>query len=248
MTDLRSNIFYKIVIIVTLSIYAAYLTYRLLYTINPEALIFSIVFYFAELYGLVALFLYFFQMWDFPHREVNLPEQGLRVAALIPTYNEDISVIRKTALACMNMDYPHDTYILDDGARPRVRELAHEIGCKYLERQTRIGAKAGNLNHAIQQIDADFFAIFDSDYVPYPHFLIKTLGFFKNSQVAFVQTPQHYYNIDSFTFRYSQKKQRIWNEQEVFYRLMMSGRDYWNSTFFVGTALLSSTKITLVNT
>ncbi|OGW12566.1 MAG: hypothetical protein A3G93_00315 [Nitrospinae bacterium RIFCSPLOWO2_12_FULL_45_22] len=238
MTDLRSNIFYKIVIIVTLSIYAAYLTYRLLYTINPEALIFSIVFYFAELYGLVALFLYFFQMWDFPHREVNLPEQGLRVAALIPTYNEDISVIRKTALACMNMDYPHDTYILDDGARPRVRELAHEIGCKYLERQTRIGAKAGNLNHAIQQIDADFFAIFDSDYVPYPHFLIKTLGFFKNSQVAFVQTPQHYYNIDSFTFRYSQKKQRIWNEQEVFYRLMMSGRDYWNSTFFVGTAAI----------
>src|SRR3972149_12256040 len=103
MTDLRSNIFYKIVIIVTLSIYAAYLTYRLLYTINPEALIFSIVFYFAELYGLVALFLYFFQMWDFPHREVNLPEQGLRVAALIPTYNEDISVIRKTALACMNV-------------------------------------------------------------------------------------------------------------------------------------------------
>jgi len=134
------------------------------------------------------------------------------------------------------MRYPHKTYILDDGDRPEIAEIARELGCGYIARKERIHAKAGNLNHALPLTDGEFVAIFDSDYVPQVDFLEKTLGYFQDEKVAFVQTPHNYYNVDSFQFKLKLEEGKSWNEQDVFYRLMMPGRDYWNSTFFAGTA------------
>jgi len=45
----------------------------------------------------------------------------------------------------------------------------------------------------------DIVAQIDTDFVPKPSFLLKTLGYFKNPQVAFVGTPQIYSN-DSSSF------------------------------------------------
>ncbi|NWF52014.1 MAG: glycosyltransferase, partial [Nitrospirae bacterium] len=230
--------FYQTIIIITLLVYAYYLYYRIIYTINPDAIIVSILFFGAEFHGFIALFLYFFQMWYPLKRTTPPPPPGMTVDFYIPTYNEDIRLVRETALGCLNVNYPHNVYILDDGDRPEFKRMAEEIGCYYIRRGERSGAKAGNLNNALQLTKGEFIAVFDADYVPQPDFLEKTLGFFEDPKVAFVQTPHQYYNIDSFTFRIKKGGKKGWHEQDVFYRLMMPGRDYWGSTMFVGTGAI----------
>ena len=228
--------YYQSVIVLTLGVYSYYLVYRFLYTINPDALTFSLLFFYAELHGFVALALYFFQLWNPMTRKSSPAPPDLSVDVFITTVNEGIDLVRKTVLGCLHMRYPHTTYILDDGNRPELARMAEELGCSYIARQERNHAKAGNLNHALPLADGDFVAIFDADYVPQPDFLEKTLGYFTNQNVAFVQTPHHYYNVDSFQFRMNMKKRDKWNEQDMFYRVMMPGRDYWDSAFFAGTS------------
>lgn len=222
--------------VVALAVYLYYLVYRLLYTINQDALAFSLIFYYAECHGFVSLVLYFFQLWH-PIRRTPPPAlPGLRVDVYIPTYKEEIDLVRKTVLGCINMTYLHNTYILDDGNRPEFAALASELGCGYVTRTERAHAKAGNLNHALSVTDGDVIVVFDADYVPQPDFLDKTLGYFTDDRVAFVQTPQNYYNVDSFSFHFNPKRRIMWNEADLFYRFMMPARDYWGSAFFAGTS------------
>ncbi len=54
--------------------------------------------------------------------------EGRTVDVLVPTYNEDPQLLRATLEACIRMDYPHKTYVLDDGRRPEVEVLARELG------------------------------------------------------------------------------------------------------------------------
>lgn len=227
---------YQATILITLGVYLYYLIYRVRYTINPESLILSVSFFYAEAHGFLALFLFFFQIWRPAERKSSLPTPGLSVDIYIPTYNEDISILRKTALSCARIRYPHTTYILDDGNRPELAKDAERWGSKYIARKERTDAKAGNLNNALHRTDGDYVVVFDADFVPQPNFLDKTLGYFHDPKVAFVQTPHNYYNIDSFQFRINKKKEQSWNEQDIFYKLMMPCRDYWNSTFFTGSA------------
>lgn len=227
---------YQAAIIITLVVYLYYLVYRIRYTINPESLILSIGFFYAEAHGFLALFLFFFQIWKPAERKCPAPIPGLSVDIYIPTYNEDISILRKTALNCVKIRYPHTTYILDDGNRPELAKEAERWGCKYIARKERADAKAGNLNNALQHTNGDYVVIFDADFVPQPNFLDRTIGYFHDPKLAFVQTPHNYYNVDSFQFRINKKKEQSWNEQDIFYKLMMPCRDNWNSTFFTGSA------------
>ncbi len=238
----RQQIKYQVVIVFTLGMYLYYLVYRLRYTINPDALLFSLLFFYADVHGFISLSLFAFQLWGQRERKPPSLLPGLLVDIYIPTYNEDISIVKKTALGCINIRYPHKTYILDDGNRPELAQKAAEWGCGYITRKERLHAKAGNLNNALQLTNGDFVVIFDTDCVPQPDFLDKTLGYFQDPKVAFVQTPHNYYNVDSFQFRVNMKRERYWNEQNLFYRLIMPGRDYWNSAFFAGTAAISRKK------
>lgn len=231
-----ANLKYQIVIIFTLGVFLYYLVYRFRYTINPNALWLSIIFLYADVHGFISLSLFAFQLWNPIERKLPAPPTNASVDIYIPTYNEDISIIKKTVLGCMNIRYPHKTYILDDGNRPELAKAASEWGCGYITRKEKLHAKAGNLNHALQITDGEFVVIFDADCVPQSDFLDKTLGYFRDEKVAFVQTPHNYYNVDTFQFRVNMKKENIWNEQNLFYRLIMPGRDYWNSAFFAGTA------------
>ena len=219
-----------------MAMYLFYLGYRVLYTLNPEALGFSLLFLYAETHACLALGLYFFQIWN-PMMRVPPPvPRDVTVDILIPTYNEDLALLRKTAISCLGMPYPAKVFFLDDGNRWELARLAQELGCGYLAREERVHAKAGNLNHALSLTDGEFVAVFDADYVPHPTFLERTLGYFQDPNVAFVQTPHNYYNVDSFQFWINSKKRDKWNEQDAFYRFIMPGRDYWNAAFFAGTS------------
>ena len=59
---------------------------------------------------------------------------GFRIAVLVPTYNEGIEILLPTVAAAAAMRLAHETWVLDDGARPEVKRLARDLGVRYLAR------------------------------------------------------------------------------------------------------------------
>jgi cellulose synthase (UDP-forming) len=211
-----------------------YLGWRL-GTFNPHAPIFSVLIYGAELFGFVTALAHIFMCWRLSERHAPPPRPGISVDVYIPTYSEPVDLVRKTVLSAMAMDYPHRTWILDDGRREAMRALATELGCEYLARTDNAHAKAGNLNHALAHSRGELIVVFDADHAPRHDFLEKTLGYFDDARVAFVQTPQDYYNLDSYQHRGSNASHEIWTEQALFFRVIQRGKDCWNSAFFCGS-------------
>ncbi len=205
----------KLLVAVYILVGLVYMGWRM-GTVNLAAPLFSIPLYAAEIYGYVSGLLFILMTYRLTVRESPQPEPGLTVDVYVPTYNESLELIRRTLLAVMRMDYPHVTWLLDDGRRESMRALAEELGCRYLARDNNAHAKAGNLNNALKHSTGDFIAIFDADHAPRKDFLMKTLGYFRDERVAFVQTPQDFFNIDSFNHR--QGKKRVWDEQALFLR------------------------------
>lgn len=204
-------------------------------TFNPHAVILSLTLYAAELFGLVTILLHTFMVWRLLDRTAPLPAPGTSVDVFIPTYNEPVEMVRRTLMAARDMKYPHSTWLLDDGNRPGMAALATELGVHYLARADNRHAKAGNLNNALAQSSGALIAIFDADHVPHQDYLIKTVGYFTDPKVAFVQTPQDFYNLDSFQHRRSARQNVVWTEQSLFFRIIMRGKDYWNAAFFCGS-------------
>jgi len=191
----------------------------------------------------------------------NFKEEELpSVDIYIPTYNEPVEIIRTTALAASVMNYPKDkynVYILDDGgtvqklndSNPKKREenkkraeelkkMCEEIGenVHYLTREKNEHAKAGNINSALKYTKGDLILILDCDHVPSQDFLARTAGFFiDNSKLFLVQTPHKFYNPDPI-----EKNLRIFrqvpNESEMFYNFIQKGLDFWDASFFCGSA------------
>ena len=196
----------------------------------------------AESYAFVVLLLGYLQMLR-PLRRTpvplpNDPEDWPAVDLLIPTYTEPLSVVRFTALAAMNIDWPADklnVYILDDGKREEFRVFAEEAGIGYMTRDDNQHAKAGNINHALERLDSPFVAIFDCDHVPTRSFLQLTMGWFlRDQKLAVLQTPQHCYSPDPFE-RNLDQFHAIPSEDELFYSVVQDGNDFWNAAFFCGS-------------
>jgi cellulose synthase (UDP-forming) len=196
----------------------------------------------AECYAFVVLILGYLQMlWPLRRAPVALPgdpEDWPAVDLLIPTLNEPLSVVRFTALAALNIDWPADklnVYILDDGRRDELRVFAEEAGIGYMTRDDNEHAKAGNLNSALQRLDSPFVAVFDSDHVPTRSFLQMTMGWFvRDPKLGVLQTPHHFYSPDPFERNLHQFR-AIPNEGELFYGVVQDGNDFWNATMFCGS-------------
>ncbi len=216
-------------------LFAPYYLYWRLGTFNPDALFFSWLLWGAEAFGFLTAMLHIFMVLRLTKPLPLVPPPGLTVDVFIPTYNESVELVRHTLAAACRMDYPHTTWLLDDGKRPEMEALARQYGCRYLARNDNTHAKAGNLNHALGYATGEFIAVFDADHVPGRSFLEKTLGFFADPRLAFVQTPQDFYNLDSFQHRKHKRLNVIWTEQSLFFRVIQRGKDYWNAAFFCGS-------------
>ncbi|MDD3419260.1 MAG: glycosyltransferase [Candidatus Gastranaerophilales bacterium] len=160
------------------------------------------------------------------------------VDIFICTINEDPDMLATTISACQNIDYPNKkVYVLDDGRRPQVKELAELFGANYIIRQTNKGFKAGNINNALSLTDSDLVVIFDADHIPSSTFLKETVYNFVNDNVALVQTPQHFCNPDAFQKNLSVGK-FLANEQDMFYRIIEPGLNEFGSVFCGGTNII----------
>src|SRR5215472_12266687 len=204
--------------------------------------VFVLLLLLAEVYAFATLILGYFQtLRPLQRRPVPLTGNACgwpSVDVFIPTYNEPLSVVRATVLASLALDYPTEklkVFILDDGRRDEFRDFAAAAGAGYISRSDNAHAKAGNINHALQQTTGEYVAIFASDHVPTSSFLQVTLGWFLRDQnLGMVQTPHHFYSPDPFE-RNLGLFRKIPNEGELFHRLVQDGNDLWNASFFCGS-------------
>jgi cellulose synthase/poly-beta-1,6-N-acetylglucosamine synthase-like glycosyltransferase len=158
------------------------------------------------------------------------------VDCLIPTHTEPVSLIEPTVIAALRVRGVRDVLVLGNFDRPDVRAMAGRLGVAYRARNSNQHGKAGNLNNGLSYTDADFILTLDSDHMARPEFLERTLGYFDDPAVAFVQTPQSFYNTASLLYRRAHGKDREWSESNMFYRCVQPGKNGRNASFYVGTS------------
>ena len=234
-----------LLIMLSIIVSCRYLWWRYTATLNwdsPLDLACGVLLLIAETYSWLVLLLGYIQTcWPLNRPPAQLPRDTRlwpTVDLLIPTYNEDLSIVRGTVYAALGIDWPHDKLrisILDDGKRDEFRLFAEQAGVNYITRTDNKHAKAGNLNQALKQLDGELVAIFDCDHVPVRSFLQLTVGWFlRDPKLALVQTPHHFLSPDPFERNLDTFRQRP-NEGELFYGLVQDGNDMWNAAFFCGS-------------
>lgn len=231
----RRERFIHAVVAVGLIYNVYYIIWRWTDTLNPDALWFSIPLVAAETWGILTFGALVFTAWKLKRRPHRPAPPGLSVDVFITTYDEPVEVVRKTAAAARAIRYPHTTYLLDDGCRPEMRAMAQDLGIEYIQRESSEHAKAGNLNNALGLTDGEFILQLDADHAPLPHILDRLLGHFDDPDVAFVQSPQDFYNTDSFTHVVDEKGRQVWEEQRIFFSIIQPGKDHHNAAFFCGS-------------
>ncbi|MFV0526323.1 MAG: glycosyltransferase [Acidimicrobiales bacterium] len=229
--------------IFTLALSTVYLGWRAMFTLEGDSWWAAGFLLVLEIHNVVGLFLYTLAGWKVdaqpPARPVDRTD--LSIAVLITTYNEPTEIILPAIAAALDLQPAHETWVLDDGNRPEIRELATGLGASYLARPTNEHAKAGNLNNALGKLNVDLIAVLDADHVPTPDFLRNTIGYFDDPDVAVVQTPQDFYNTDSFE-HHVRSGDQLFNEETVFYRVILPAKNRWNAAFWCGTGAVLRTE------
>ena len=166
------------------------------------------------------------------------------VDILIPSYNEDGEMLRRSICAAQAVDYPPHllrVFLLDDSRRDHIERLCRELGCNYVRRPDNKDHKAGNVNHALKfaspAITADLLVFFDADFMPVSTFLRRTVGFFQDGQVAMVQTPQLFFSPDAPRQNLAVETKST-NEEDLFFQVIQPGRDRFNATMCHGTCFV----------
>jgi cellulose synthase (UDP-forming) len=221
--------------ILTLAYATYYIYWRWTATLNWDAWWFSITLALAETVGLLTTFFFVFNTWRPKVHPPRPARRGIAVDVFVTVYDEPLEVIRKTALGARDIRYPHETWILDDGKRAEIQAMCEELGIGYIRREGNENAKAGNLNHALKVTRGEFFLVFDADHVPLPHAVDRLLPYFDDPKVAFVQSPQVFYNTDSITTHVHEQRRRMWTEQNLFFTVIEPCKDHWGAAFFCGS-------------
>ena len=139
------------------------------------------------------------------------PAARVAVATTIVPGVESLEMLDLTVGALVAMDGEHDTWVLDEGDEPAVRALCIRHGAHHFTRKHRpalrtpIGnlanaTKHGNYNAWLASVGYeryDLLVSFDPDHIPERHYLTSTLGYFRDSEIGYVQAPQTYYNQDA---------------------------------------------------
>ncbi|MBE9222525.1 glycosyltransferase [Cyanobacterium stanieri LEGE 03274] len=122
-------------------------------------------------------------------------------------------------------------------------KLSSLLRCHYIARPKPPGkphhAKAGNINYAIfsGSTKGDFILTLDADHIPQAQFLQRVIPYFFSynlmtgryyeNMIAFVQTPQAFYNLPS--------GDPFGHQAHLFYGLIQQSKDGMNSAFYTGT-------------
>ncbi len=192
----------------------------------------NLVLIIGEVLAMIAQLALLFDGWRVPPFDPPVGTARPAVDVLIPVYNEPIEVVRPTLAGCLGQDYdgPLEVWLLDDGRRQEMADLAEQLGITYLTRSDNKGAKAGNINNALNHLTAELVTVLDCDMVPQPDYVSTLVPYFEDPDVALVQTPHGFYNTDSFQ-HYSHGR----HDQSLFYDIIQWGKDRHNAAYWCGT-------------
>jgi cellulose synthase (UDP-forming) len=111
---------------------------------------------------------------------------------------EPVDIVERTLRAALAIDYPHRTYVLNDGriaGRDNWREidaLAARLGLPCFTRIDGGRGKAANLNHALARTGGRAIMTLDADHVAVPDLAERVLGYLRDRRVGFVCTEQRF--------------------------------------------------------
>ncbi len=181
----------------------------------PITILYLLVIGSLFIYGLNFFFLAFRTWRDRqPLTAPPLLTEWPRVTVQLPIYNE-LYVAERLIEAVGRLHYPAgllDIQVLDDSVdetseivRRAVERLQRSgLAIEQLRRPNRSGFKAGALTNGLGRSQAEFIAIFDADFIPAPDFLIRTVPYFQDPTIAFIQTRWGHVNRDYTFFTYLQ--------------------------------------------
>ncbi len=195
---------------------------------------------FGEVFHLWQVFTFLYTVWDTSYVAPKNLTIRPHVDVFITVAGEPTELVAQTARAARDMHYPHKTiYILNDGFVAKkdnwrdIVSMANREGVECITRTVAGGAKAGNINNAVRNTRSSLIAIFDADHVPHKDFLDKTVPYFGDESVAFVQTPQYYKN-----FAENYLTQGSWEQQELFFGPICKGKNRLNAATMCGTNMV----------
>jgi cellulose synthase (UDP-forming) len=177
---------------------------------------YPVLFWFMSLMLCVSLVMNQFRwlVLPFMRKPVPIPPKPGRIVAVVTTFvpgAEPLPMLEETVGALTAMDYPHDTWVLDEGDDEHVKTLCHRLGANHFSRKNRARyqtaggvfqsrTKHGNYNAWLHEIGFDRYEIvlgFDPDHVPVRVFLSTVIGYFEDPRVGYVQAAQAYYNQEA---------------------------------------------------
>lgn len=173
----------------------------------------------------------------------GFPDGPPLIDVLIPTYNEQREILYRTIVGAMAQDYPcFRVWVLDDGRRPWLAEMAEGLGAHYRTRGDNKHGKAGNMNAALEHLlnlpePPDAVAVLDADFIATPVFLRRAAALLHDPKVAVVQTPQHFFNPDPVQLNLGAAS-TIPDEQRFFFDVILASKDAHGTAFSCGTSAL----------
>jgi cellulose synthase/poly-beta-1,6-N-acetylglucosamine synthase-like glycosyltransferase len=210
-----------------------YLTWRIGWSGEGASPVLFAMLLVTEVYGLWALGVLAWFSWSRPPVSRPAPTPGFSVDVYVCTYDEPAEVVAATLAGCRALAYPHTTWLLDDGRRPEMEELAKLADAGYLTRPDNSHAKAGNINAALGRTDGELVLMLDADHVPMPDALDAMVGYFDDERMALVQSPHDFFNHDSIQHYVVGR-----HEQSLFYRVICPGKDRHGAAYWCGSAAL----------
>lgn len=134
------------------------------------------------------------QLKDFP-----------KVCVQLPIYNEKF-VIERLIDSVLKINYPKEKLViqvLDDSTDETTEIVSNKIlnenlhlQVQHVRRTNRDGFKAGALKYGMTLTDAEYFLIFDADFIPDENFLNETMPHFADEKIGVVQTRWSHLNED----------------------------------------------------
>jgi cellulose synthase (UDP-forming) len=211
--SMRRELLFQFLATVCLVLGAWYIWWRWTASLNTDALWFAIPLVVAETGAYLGLVLYAVNLWTVSDWPIAPPpatiaectpdtgesDRPIAIDIMFATYNEDPELVRLGIRDAKAIRYPHPVtigiHVLDDGRRPAMRALCEKEGVNYITRASNEGFKAGNLRNAMEHTSGDFLVICDADTRPFPTILERTMGYFRDPKVAWVQTPQWFFDL-----------------------------------------------------
>jgi len=123
------------------------------------------------------------------------------VSIVIPTYQESPTILRRTLLACLDLNYPDEkleVVVLEDNATNNVIEdLCHSLDVRYISRDHRRGYKAGAINDSLLMLNGELVLFIDSDHLLERNIILNSMNYWREKTIA-VQMRVDYVNMHTF--------------------------------------------------